>query len=176
MTEAPQPGAWRDAEDACPCCQRPFNGVMDYPRIRLLRVDQLGLPEILDYYSDEALRRQVGGESGAAVIRTQELADALSRPDVRAWLESLGALGATVIEPAALLGTWPAGRFKTIRELTGTTFSIGVSDEPFSGDQRSCSLNVLLPGPSLGSAGGPTLAHVGSLARITYVGLVASHL
>ncbi|MEX0783542.1 MAG: hypothetical protein WD557_12905 [Dehalococcoidia bacterium] len=166
-------GVWREAGDSCPCCERPFQGIMHYPRVRILTADRLPLPEVLDEYSDEALaRRAVPGRTDP-LNRTEELARAVARWDVSAWLESVEATAGQDLRPAELLADWPEGRFEWTRALAGTPFSVGFIEGEPSGKDRRCTFDVLLPGPSLGSAGGPTLVHVGSLARLTYRGLVA---
>lgn len=76
-----------------------------------------------------------------------------------------------VVEPRSLLGDWPEGRFSWTRGIPDSIFAVGFREGEATAEHRSCTLDVLLPGPNLGSAGGPTLVHTGSLMTPIYHGM-----
>jgi hypothetical protein len=42
---------------ACPCCERPFRRVVDYPRVRVQSFERLPLPEAVDTMSEAAAEK-----------------------------------------------------------------------------------------------------------------------
>ena len=47
-----------------------------------------------------------------------------------------------------------------------------IEGEPTAEGARTAEVQTACRGPSLGSAGGPTLMHLGAIARLTYEGIV----
>jgi hypothetical protein len=163
-------------------CGRPFESVFDFPRVRVISVRRLPLPEAIDSLSDEAYRRgrARGDPSRAAregsVNLTPEIEHACELAVVRAYFDKLDRLVQQVIAPNELLPPWKADSyFRSTYPLPGTRLWLAIDEsEEQNGEYRAATLDVLSEGPNMGSAGGPTLQVLGSLVRIEYEGVLDS--
>lgn len=170
----------------CPCCQRPFRSILDYPRIRVLSFERLPLPEAVDTMSDAAAakwlarRRKADADDLSAhrqdgINMTPEIDQACSSPSVADFLQRLSRVVGKTLKPKRLLPTLPAhGMFKWAYPIPGTGLylSLGEAEDP-SPDKTAAEVQIHCKGPNFGSAGGPTMQLLGPIARLAYQGLLA---
>ena len=79
------------------------------------------------------------------------------------------------INPRELIPSFPSDRlFKGAHPVPDTPVNISLSegDRTVEGT-RTVEVQTLCQGPSSGSADGPTLMHLGAIARLSYQGLIA---
>src|SRR5438094_30981 len=101
--------------ERCPSCRRPFESISDFPRIRVLAIERLPIPEAIDSMSAEAAekryrRRQPAGRAsrfGDGINRTPEIQQAYEQPSMRAYFEKLSSLIGQVLPSQALCPPWP---------------------------------------------------------------------
>ena len=83
----------------CPCCNREFKGIFDYPRVLIISFEMLPIPEALDYHSAEAAKKRskITAEDISDPSRivwrginmTPEISRACEQADVKEYLEKL---------------------------------------------------------------------------------------
>jgi hypothetical protein len=78
------------------------------------------------------------------------------------------------VSPAQLKPPFePSGRFKWAHPIPGTKLFLSLSEgETAAEEERVAEIEVHCHGPNMGSAGGPTLLALGSIARLRYQGLL----
>jgi hypothetical protein len=166
----------------CPTCGRPFLRVFDYPRIEVLRFERLPLPEAIDDMSAAAAERQLARRRqgappevafGTGINMTPEIERACNAPEMHAYFEQLNRLTGQRVAPHELQPPFPANsRFKAAYLIPGSSLSLGLHDPEAPTENAGCVvLDVMCPGPNLGSAGGPTLQVLGGIARLEYRGI-----
>ena len=169
--------------DRCPCCSRAFERMQDYPRVLVRRVEMLSLPEVIDYWSDEAAmeslkRRRTSNDDPSdqgtlttGINRTPETAEAYQSQVVRTYLRTLAGHEGQEIAPEKLApGLEPDRYFRWAYPIPGTRLYIALSEAESEGEERVCQVTLHGKGPNLGSAGGPTLQPFGAVASIYYKG------
>ena len=172
-----------DSSQRCPCCGRPFERILDYPRVRVLTFERLPLPETIDDVSDAAAqkalewrRRNVAETdwSRRGINMTPEIARACQTTQVQEYLDRLGDFVGRDTEPFELLPTFPADRvFKGAYPVADTPIFLSLTEGDSTAEgTRTAEVQTLCRGPSLGSAGGATLMHLGAIARFTYQGML----
>lgn len=172
-----------DFSERCPCCGRPFEQVCDYPRVRVLSFERLPIPEAVDDMSDAAAQKALEWHrrnpdendwSRRGINRTPEIERACQTPQVCEYLDRLADLAGHDAEPSDLLPQVPADRiFKGAYPVVDTPIFLSLTEaDPSADGARTAEVQTLCQGPSLGSAGGPTLMHLGAIARLTYRGLL----
>jgi hypothetical protein len=124
-------------------------------------------------------RRDHPGEndlSRRAINMTPETARAYQTPQVQEYLDQLASLVGREAEPSELLPQFPRDRlFKGAYPVAETPIYVSLAEgDPSSQVSRTAEVQALCRGPNLGSAGGPTLMHLGAIARLTYQGLLKS--
>lgn len=168
-----------DSPQSCPCCGRPFERILDYPRVRVLSFEHLPLPEAVDDLSDAAAQKTLELHrknptdtdwSRRGINMTPEIDCACQSPQVQQYLARLDALVGHECRPSDLLPQFPAhGLFKGAHPVADTPIFLSLTEgEPTAEGARTAEVQTLCRGPSLGSAGGPTLMHLGPIARLTY--------
>ena len=178
--------AMDEQADRCPACHRTFEGVLDYPRVRVLSFTRLPIPEALDYMSAAAaaktLRHQRddtrhrGGPGRRAINRTPEIDRACDTPAAREYLSCLLALPGREVDPRQLLPPFPPhSLFRWAHPIPDTSIYLSLRDVDHSTrNQRATEIQVHCQGPNMGSAGGPTLQPLGAIAELSYEGLLAT--
>lgn len=183
-----------DSLHRCPTCGREFKGIADYPRVRILEFERLPIPEDVDSWSDAAAARrlarlraehsrpdapldglpeEVRREDGINV--TPRIAAAVNTSADQEYLARLAALVSREVALRELLPPLAAhGRFAWAYPAAETGIYLSLSDsEVRADDARVAEVQVHFDGPNLGSAGGPTLQPLGTIARLRYQGLFA---
>jgi hypothetical protein len=167
----------------CPTCHRQFVRVFDYPRVFVERFEQLPLPEAIDDMSGAAAERQLArrraGVPPEAAFRsginmTPEIERACSTTEIQAYFERLARLTGQTVDPNELRPPFPSDtRFKWTHPIPGTSLALAIHDpEPPNESGGQAMVDILCPGPNLGSAGGPTMQILGAIARIDYRGVI----
>jgi len=148
----------------CPTCLRVFEKMQDYPAITL---DKMEFPEpgIATYpgcaeVDAEAIWKEVKG-----VALTNYL-DTLNRVSV----------SGIALDPEDLLPGWPADEyFKYAYPIYDENVKHMLIEHRFlyiafyqAEEGNVCKIELLQTGPNFGSAGGPTLATVGTIATLHY--------
>src|SRR5437016_9596808 len=64
-------------QHVCPTCRREFRSVLDYPRVRVVALEELPIPEAVDRHSDAAARKRQARRADA----TGSLEEQLKRLD-----------------------------------------------------------------------------------------------
>ncbi len=167
----------------CPCCQRPFRGIMDFPRVRLLTFERLPIPEAVDTMSEAAAEKWLARRRKAApndlhgfqsdgINMTPVIEQACNSEWVIDYLQRLSSLVGKTVKPAGLLPPKPHHRiFKWAHPIPDTKLFLSLGDaddEP----TKSAEVQIHCDGPNLGSAGGPTLQRLGPIARVGFKGLL----
>ena len=167
----------------CPCCQRPLEKMLDYPLVLVRNIDILPIPEVMDYWSEDAAkaasaRDQLPDDMHPGdlmrlrgINRTPEVASAYHSAVIQDYFRELQNHQGVEVPPNRLLPQLaPDTYFKYAYPLPGTQLYVGLPEgEPEAGD-RFCRIVFYGKGPNLGSAGGPTLQELGAAATIKYVG------
>ncbi len=173
----------------CPACGREFKDILDYPRVRILEFERLPIPEAIDYMSGAAAEKRLARfrverfhpdvppsfrEEG--INRTPAIARACEMSAVQEYLDRLAALSGREVAAQELLPPLLAhGRFKWAYPVADTGIYLSLSDGETSSDAaRVAEVQVYCDGPSMGSAGGPTLQSLGAVARLRYEGLLVT--
>ena len=167
----------------CPTCGRALQSVLDYPSVRIVSVERLPLPEAIDDISEEAAanwlsRRRASGDRaasfGGGINRTPEIDRACQRDDVQQYFRRLESLVGLEVPPSELLPSWkPHGFFRLAHPVPDTKLYVALRErDPRADGLRAAAVEVLSPGPNLGSAGGPTLLPLGDLIQVVYLGLL----
>jgi hypothetical protein len=168
----------------CPACGRDFENVLDFPRVRIRSFERLPIPEAVDTMSGAALdkksirrMRENAAEvdlSADGINVTPAIERACSTAEIQQYFGCLAQLVGNVVESRQLLPPLkPHGRFKWAYPVGDTGILVSLSDAVDTGrDQRVADVRVHCAGPNLGSAGGPTLQLLGSIARLEYDGLL----
>ncbi len=162
-----------------------FRNIFDYPRVRVLSFERLGVPEAIDYMSPAAAAKRLarhrndpadpGGDWQDGINMTPAIVRACNTKKVQDYLNQLAALPGREVAPERLLPRFPADRrFKWAYPIHNTGIYLSLADaEVPAGRERSAEVQVHCDGPNLGSAGGPTLQPLGPIARLRYEGLLA---
>lgn len=105
---------------------------------------------------------------------TPEIDRAYQSPQVQAYLDGLAKLVGCATEPSKLLPPFPADHiFRGAYPVNETTIFLSLTEGDVTADgKRTAEVQTLCRGPSLGSAGGPTLLPLGAIARLTYLGIL----
>lgn len=168
----------RTRGESCPSCARPLAGVGDYPLVTLLGVRRLPPPRPRSIgraeTAEEGDRRRLLERLAWVSPATRDDVVRVSRasPHLRAWLAALRARVGGALLAAELAPQLPAhSTFPWAWRLPETPYALAFRELPASREgARVADLTVCAKGPSLGSAGGPTLMEVFAFARLRYVG------
>jgi hypothetical protein len=157
--------------------------MQDYPMVFVLRVDILPIPEVLDYWSEEAaaarLTRAQPGENRlpgqpwelVGINRTPEVASAYASEAVQNYLRALESHEGQEVAPDKLAPPLkPDGYFRWAHPIPGSGLYVSLSEAEPDSAGRICQVVFHCKGPNLGSAGGPTLQALGPVAAIQYQG------
>jgi hypothetical protein len=114
--------------------------------------------------------------SRQGINMTPEIDRACQTPQVQKYLDRLADFVGHDTEPSKLMPPFPADRvFKGAHPGAGTPIFLSLTEgEPTAEGSRTAEVQALCSGPNMGSAGGPTLMHLGAIARLTYQGLLKS--
>lgn len=167
----------------CPCCQRPLEKMLDYPTVLVLKVEILPVPEVMDYFSQEAARARLtrsqlsGGKLSNehldlwGINRTPEVASAYDSEVVQDYFRMLENCQGQEVDPNKLTPQLePDKYFKGTYPIPGTQLYISLREAELQAGCRTCRVVLLGKGPNLGSAGGPTLQEFGAVAVMYYHG------
>lgn len=173
--------------DKCPTCLRPFEKMLDYPLILVRNVEIHPVSEVIDYFSEEALRarihrgRALDDQSSVTdlslqgINRTPEIAAVYESEPVQKYFQLLQNQQGKLLPPHELLPKLkPDKYFKQAYPLPGTKLYLVLSEDASHGVERTCRVVYCCEGPNLGSAGGPTLQHLAALASIYYEGRIGT--
>jgi hypothetical protein len=161
----------------CPCCQRPFQRITDYPLVFVKEVEVLPVPEVLDSASEEAatawmriandLSQQHPVRPG--INRTPDVAAAYEK--LQDYFRALVSHKGQTIAPDSLNPPFTPDRyFRWAYPIPETDLFASLRDQETTASERTCEVEIHGRGPNLGSAGGPTLQPFGPVARIVYEG------
>ncbi len=172
----------------CPTCHRECRRVLDYPRVRIVAVEELPIPEAVDRHSEAAARKRLKRRADApdsleeplkrldeGINMTPAIAEACRTAAVRDYLNQLAALSGQQVEPARLLPRLKRdATFRGAYPIPGTDLYLSLDEgDPTAAGTRTAEVQILCDGPNMGSAGGPTLLPLGALGRVEYVGVLA---
>jgi hypothetical protein len=161
----------------CPCCERPFKSILDFPLVFVKDVEVLAVPEVVDSASEEAARawiRQANNpanprETRPGINRTPEVAVAYEK--LQDYFRSLVTYKGQTVAPDKLNPLFAPDRyFRWAYPIPGTDLFVSLRNQETTASDRTCEVEIHGRGPNLGSAGGPTLQPFGPVARITYEG------
>ena len=169
----------------CPCCNREFKGIFDYPRVLIISFEMLPIPEALDYHSAEAAKKRskITAEDISDPSRivwrginmTPEISRACEQADVKEYLEKLSGLTGNEISPKNLLPSFKSHSiFKWAYPVQNTNVLLSLKDDELpSAEEGIAKIKLHCQGRNLGSAGGPTLQPLGAIALLKYKGLLS---
>jgi hypothetical protein len=105
-----------------------------------------------------------------------EIERACQTAQVQDYLDHLAESVGHEAEPSDLQPSFPTDRvFKGAHPVIDTPIFLSLTEgKPTADGARAAEVQTLCRGPSLGSAGGPTLMHLGAIARLTYQGILLS--
>ena len=157
--------------------------MLDYPLVSVRSIEVLPIPEVMDYWSDEAARAAMtrdqlrddihpeGQMELRGINRTQEVAVAYQSAAMQNYFRTLQIHQGQDVPPTRLSPQLaPDGYFRRAFPIPGTQLYVSLSEGEPEGDERVCRVVLYAKGPNLGSAGGPTLQELGVAATIRYVG------
>jgi hypothetical protein len=158
---------------------------LDFPRVRVISFDRLPLPEAVDDMSEAAAQKSLEWHrrnpaddhwSRRGINMTPEIERACHTDQVQEYLTRLSDMVGEDTEPTQLLPSFPADSlFKGAHRVADTLIFLGLTEgDPSDDGTRLAEVQTLSRGPNLGSAGGPTLLHLGAIARLKYQGLLLS--
>lgn len=169
----------------CPACGRQFQNILDYPYVRIMSFERMPIPEAIDYTSGTAAEKRLAkqrtkshGLNGImhdGINMTPKIELACNTAEVLKYLTHLSALSGQEVIPNKLLPPYKAhGYFKWAYPVSDTGIYLSMTDSspPIDG-KGMAEIQLHCAGPNLGSAGGPTLQKLGTIARIHYQGLLA---
>lgn len=167
----------------CPCCDRPFAKMLDYPLVSVQKIEILPIPETMDYWSEEAARARLNRVQLSddpsidrqtelhGINRTPEIASAYGSETVQDYLCTLKSYAGQEVRPDTLSPQLEAdGYFRWAYRIPGTQLFISLSEAEPDEEARICRVVFHCKGPNFGSAGGPTLQEMGAVAAIHYEG------
>lgn len=171
--------------DRCPCCQRSLEMMLDYPLVFVRMVEVLAVPEVMDTWSEEAIRA-ILAQAKDSLVRQQTLQDAMARSGinrteevalacqseaVQRYFLTLASHSGQELPPTELTPSLEPDRvFKWAYPIPGTQLYLALSEAEPQEEETVCEVAIYGRGPNLGSAGGPTLAKNGAIAAIYYEG------
>lgn len=157
--------------------------MQDYPLVFVQRVDVLPIPEVMDYWSEEAARaRLIRAQSSedeslkqpgelTGINRTPEVALAYESETVQDYFHTLKSYAGQEVAPDRLAPQLePDGYFRRAYRIPGTQLYLSFAEAEPEGGARICRVVFHGKGPNFGSAGGPTLQELGAVAAIHYEG------
>lgn len=157
--------------------------MLDYPRVFVHRVEILPIPEVIDTWSEEAVRATLPRDvsvtpqtfqsalARSGISRTQEVAIAYESEAIKAYFQTLESRSGQELSPTELTPALEPDRyFRWAYAIPGTKLYLGLSDTAPVGGARVCEVMFYGRGPNFGSAGGPTLVKFGAVATIRYEG------
>lgn len=169
--------------DKCPTCLRPFEKLLDYPKVLVRKVEIHRVDEVIDWLSEEAQKVRLASEhaldggllernlSLQGINRTPEISVAYESKPVQTYFRTLQSLEGKIVSPRELLPRLePDKYFKRAYPLPGTKLYLTLSEATRQRTGRISQVMCCSKGPNLGSAGGPTLQHLAALASIHYEG------
>ncbi len=161
----------------CPCCERPFKSILDFPLVFVKDVEVLAVPEVMDSASEEAATawtRLANDPSGPRMVqpginRTPEVAVAYEK--LRNYFLVLSSYKGQTVAPDKLNPPFMPDRyFRWAFPVPDTDLFVSLREQETTAPERTCEVEIHGRGPNLGSAGGPTLQPFGPVARIAYEG------
>jgi hypothetical protein len=157
--------------------------MLDYPLVLVRRVERLPIPEVMDFWSDQAQRRRldrsqlppdqpsVGELLLGGVNRTPEVAAAFESGHIQSYLHALEGLQGQEVSPRQLVPPLEADTyFRWAYPIPGTQLFASLAEAEPQAAERVCEVVLHGRGPNFGSAGGPSLQPFGAVARIHYEG------
>src|SRR5438132_9524910 len=153
----------------CPTCRREFRGVLDYPRVRVVALEELPIPEAVDRHSDAAARKRQARRTDATgsleeqlkrldqgINLTPAIAEACRTAAVRDYLKQLAALCGQEVEPALLLPRLkPDATFRGAYPIPGTGLYLSLDEgAPTAAGGRTAEVQILCDGPNLAPPAG----------------------
>lgn len=164
--------------EQCPCCQRPFEKMLDYPLVFVRRVEILPIPEAMDFWSEEAAMARLERWRDKppdqemlleGINRTPEVASAYQA--LQSYFYVLKERQDQEVSPKELAPPLEPHRdFRWAHPIPGTRLYVALSEKETQGDERVCEVVLYGQGANFGSAGGPTLQAFGAVAAIHYEG------
>lgn len=168
----------------CPACSRQFRNIQDYPYVRIVSFKRMPIPEAIDYTSGTAAEKRLSkqrakssGPNGLmhdGINMTPKIELVCNTDEVLKYLTYLSTLSGHEIIPNKLLPPFKAhGYFKWAYPVSDTGIYLSMTDSapPIDG-KGIAEIQLHCVGPNLGSAGGPTLQRLGTIALLHYQGLL----
>lgn len=168
----------------CPACGRQFNNIMDYPYVRIVSFERLPIPEAIDFTSGAAVEKSLSSQrkepttpdslKHSGINMTPKIGVAYNTTEVIEYLTYLSTLTGQEVIPGKLLPPLKAhGIFKWAYPVSDTGIYLSLNDSaPPIEEKGIAEVQVHCEGPNLGSAGGPSLQQLGTIALIHYQGLL----
>jgi len=152
------------AMENCPTCLRPFEKMLDYP---LITLDKVEIPE-----------QGIATYLGCAKVNAEAIWKTAKSTAITNYLNTLSnvSVSGITLDPEDLLPGWPTDKyFKYVYSIYDENVNHILVEHKFlyiafhqSKDDDSCAIELLQTGPNFGSAGGPTLETVGTIATLRY--------
>jgi hypothetical protein len=171
---------------SCPCCERPFRKILDYPYVRVLSFERLPVPEAVDTMSEAAAEKWLARRRKAAaddlsgvredgINMTPAIEKTCRSDSVVDYFLRLSNLVGQTVQPTQLAPPGPVHRrFKWAYPIAGTSLYLSLDEADDTAPHETVAeVQIHCAGPNLGSAGGPTLQLLGPIARLGYQGLLA---
>jgi hypothetical protein len=172
-----------DHSHRCPACNRAFESVFDYPTVRVLGFERLPIPEAVDEMSPAAAERRLARDREAplrpgdyrrgGINMTPEIERACNTKQLQDYFTYLATLVGSEVVPEKLAPPFtvdPYFRRAYPVPESGIYLSLDASESEEAREQR-VEIAVYCEGPNFGSAGGPTLQHLGAVGILRYEGL-----
>ena len=173
-----------NTDEMCPCCGRPFEKMQNYPKVFILRVEVLAIPEVIDYWSEEAIRadleaRRSAMDSGlphdlinrVGINLTPEIASAYQSEVIQGYFKIIKDYQGSEIEPSSLKPPLkPDSYFRWAYPIPETRLYLSLSESDPEEEFRVCQVMLHTRGLNFGSQGGPSLQPLGPIASIHYQG------
>jgi len=157
--------------------------MLDYPLVFVRKIEILPIPEVVDYWSEEAAKARLDrirrSEDRAldrqlelhGINRTPEIALAYQSEALQSYVRALKSYeGQDVASDELAPQLEPDKYFKWAYPLPGGGLFVSLSEAESDSEERICQVMFHGKGPNLGSAGGPTLQRLGPVAAIHYEG------
>jgi hypothetical protein len=157
---------------SCVACNREFKSFIDFPRIHVMKFEMNPVPEFIAGTGD--------GENIAPIVSR-----VLGLDSVKKYLSLVGGKCHWVTFPRELLPDWMEdglfkGAFIVEETFQKENAFIRMHDvekekspvDDLGGDFRAVDIMLAFSGPNMGFAGGPTMASVHAIGRVTYEGVL----
>lgn len=141
----------------CPTCEHEIKGIMNYPQVIVNSIKE----EVVFAYSVWGWDPDEMASKLSAIV-----SQVLQLKEVQSYFNIFKSLVGKMISPIDIKPPYVIMEGNNLFWCEGHCFHLKIQDVK----EGICNIVILTDGPNLGSAGGPTLSTLASLATIHYVG------